>query len=311
MKPILVTGSAGLVGTGFVRAAEAAGFPVRRFDPREPSEDDRGDVRDAGAVARAAAGCAGVVHLAGVSRVVWAERDPEGCRRTNIGGTANVLAAAAALQPPAWVLLSSSREVYGRAARLPADEDTPPAPVNVYGRSKLEAERLVLGARAAGLRTAVVRLSNVYGSATDHPDRVAPAFARAAARGEPLVLEGPDHVFDFTHVDDVARGLVEVVRGLEEGARVLPPVHLLTGRPTSLRRLAELAVAAGGRGSPIRAAAPRRFDVERFWGDPRRARELLGWEARIPIEEGIARLVVDFASSPGHPRAKSRDHPSR
>lgn len=293
MKPLLVTGSAGLVGSALVRAAADAGFPVRRFDPREPAAPDRGDVRDPAALARAAAGCGGIVHLAAVSRVVWAERDPTACRRTNVDGTANVLAAAR--QSSAWVLLTSSREVYGRAARLPADEDAPTAPVNVYGASKLAAERLVLAARAAGARAAVVRLSNVYGSPADHPDRVAPAFARAAARGEPLVLEGPDHVFDFTHVDDATRGLLALVRRLEDGDADLPLLHLLTGRPTSLRRLAELAVAAGTGRSTVREATPRGFDVERFWGDPRRAVDVLGWEARIPLEDGIARLVADFA----------------
>jgi len=298
MRPILVTGSAGLVGTGFLRAAAAAGLAVRRFDPREPHSADRGDVRDLDALAGAAAGCDGIVHLAGVSRVVWAERDPETCRQINIEGTANVLAVAARHRPPAWVLLASSREVYGRAPTLPADEDTPPAPVNVYGRSKLAAERLAADARAAGLRVAVVRLSNVYGSPADHPDRVAPAFSRAAARGEPLVLEGPDHVFDFTHVDDAARGLVAVAQRLAAGRADLPTVHLVTGRPTSLRRLADLAVAAGGRNAPIREVPPRRFDVERFWGDPRRAHALLGWSALVPVEQGIARLVRAFAADP-------------
>jgi nucleoside-diphosphate-sugar epimerase len=301
MNPILVTGSAGLVGAAFVRAAEDAGLPLRRFDPRERAAADRGDVRDPAALARAADGCRGIVHLAAVSRVVWAEGDPEACRRTCVDGTTNVLAAAAAQRPPAWVLLASSREVYGRVAHLPADEDTPPAPVNVYGECKLAAERLALDARAAGTRTAVVRLSNVYGSPADHPDRVAPAFARAAAFGESLVLEGPDHVFDFTHVDDVARGMLEAARRLDAGEAALPVVHLLTGRPTSLRRLAELAVAAGAGRSMIREAAPRTFDVERFWGDPRRARELLGWEARVPIEEGIVRLVADYARRDGSP----------
>ena len=293
MKPLLVTGSAGLVGTAFVREAAAAGLELRRFDPRESRPVDRGDVRETAALARAADGCGGIVHLAAVSRVVWAERDPAACRRTNVDGTANVLAAAR--RSSAWVLLASSREVYGRAARLPADEDTPTAPVNVYGASKLAAERLVLDARTAGVRTAAVRLSNVYGSPADHPDRVAPAFARAAALGQPLILEGPDHVFDFTHVEDTARGLLALVRRLEDGGTDLPLLHLLTGRATSLRRLAELAVAAGTGRSALREATPRGFDVERFWGDPRRARDVLGWEARISLEDGIARLVADFA----------------
>ena len=295
---ILVTGSEGLVGRALRAALEARGDGTVGLDLRA-AESERGDVRRTSRVRAAMAGCRGVVHLAAVSRVIWAERAPDACRRTNIQGVRHVLEAAAAQPAPPWVLFASSREVYGQPRRLPATEDTPPAPVNVYGRSKVAGERLVEAARAGGLRAATVRLSNVYGSTLDHADRVVPAFARAVVEGSPIRIDGADCTFDFTHVDDTVRGLAAAIGRLEAGERP-PPVHLLTGTPTTLRELASLAMSVAGRTVPVREAPPRPFDVARFHGDPSRAREVLGWEPRVSLRAGLGRLVRDF-------RAQSRD----
>ena len=150
------------------------------------------------------------MHLAAVSRVIWAERAPEDCRSTNIGGLRRVLEVAFEQPVPPWVIFASSREVYGQPRPLPGTEDTPLSPVNLYGRSKVEGERLVEEARASGLRTAAVRLSNVYGSALDHADRVVPAFVWAAVQGNAIRIDGAECTFDFTHIDDTVRGMVAV-----------------------------------------------------------------------------------------------------
>lgn len=142
--------------------------------------------------------------------------------------------------------------------------------------------------------TAVVRLSNVYGATDDHPDRVVPAFARAAASGAEMRVDGRNHVFDFTHLDDTIRGISAVITKLEAGEIALPAIQLVTGRPTTLGVLAELANAAGGEGSRIVAAPSRDYDVSGFCGDPPLAHRLLGWRAEISIEDGVRRLVNDF-----------------
>ena len=294
---VLVTGSEGLVGRALRTSLEACGWETVGLDLRGPGSE-RGDVRDPRRVREALVGCRGVVHLAAVSRVIWAEHAPVSCRETNIGGVRHVLEAALEATPRPWVLFASSREVYGRSRRLPVAESAPLSPVNVYGRSKVAGERLVDGARINGLRTATVRLSNVYGSTSDHVDRVVPAFARAAAEGSAIRIDGAGCTFDFTHIDDAVRGLVAVIDQLE-GSKTLPPVHLLTGTPTTLRELATLAVSLGRNAVPIRAAPPRAFDVAHFHGDPSRAREVLGWEPRIPLREGLARLVRDFRAEMG------------
>jgi len=288
---ILITGSEGLVGSAFRRLLEVRGVDVVGLDVRA-RDSERGDVRDAERVRVAMRGCDGVVHLAAVSRVVWAENDPDACWSTNVEGLRNVIEAAKA--EDTWFLFASSREVYGQPERLPATEDTPLRPVNIYGRSKVEGERMVLAARDHGLRTAVARLSNVYGTTKDHADRVVPAFARAAALGDELRVDGPDHTFDFTHIDDTCRGLLGLADLLADGGAILPPVHFLTGHPTTLGELATLAVTLGRSRSTIREAPPRSYDVSHFYGSPRRATELLGWKPRVELAEGLGRLIQDF-----------------
>ena len=296
---VLVTGSKGLVGTAIASALEVNGYEVIRFDLRADVGNGHGDSRLASSVRDAIRGADGVVHLAAVARVVWAEREPELCEKTNVVGTKNVLDAALAEGNRPWVIFASSREVYGQAVELPVDEDTPLAPVNIYGRSKVAGERLVTSARDRGTRTTVVRLSNVYGTLDDHVDRVIPAFVRAAVDGTTLRVEGSSNTFDFVHIDDVARGLLGLVEEMQGGSEPLPPMHLVTGVPTTLGELARRVVAMTGSRATVRENTPRTFDVSRFYGDPSRARKLLGWSARISLGEGLRRLAEDYRSVAG------------
>jgi UDP-glucose 4-epimerase len=294
--PILITGSAGLVGRAVRAGLEAAGEHVVGFDIRDATPRD---VLDRHALDAEIRRCRGVVHLAAVSRVVWGEADPDSCRRVNVTGTGNVLAAAIAAAHRPWVVFASSREVYGQAERLPAGEDCPLAPLNVYGWTKVIGERATLGAQDAGLRVAVVRLSNAYGSTVDHPDRVFPAFARAVAVDGELRVDGAHHTFDFTHVEDTAAGIIAVTRLLDTGEARLPPIQLVTGRPMTLGELARLAVRIGDGRGRIVETPPRVYDVARFWGDGSRARDLLRWSAEIPVETGMERMVRAFQCESG------------
>lgn len=302
---ILITGSEGLIGTALCSLLGAKGIQVRRFDLKHGQYD----VLDGESIRAGVKGCTGIIHLAAVSRVIWGEREPERCWRTNVDGTRNVLQAAAASERKPWVILASSREVYGHAPHLPATEDSPLAPCNVYGRSKLAGEQLCREAAADGLRTGIVRLSNVYGSTRDHPDRVVPCFARQSVYGEPLRIDGPGCTFDFTHLDDTVFGILAVVDVFRAGGPALPPIHFLTGQPTTLGELAQLASREAGGHSQILEAASRSFDVARFYGDPRRARELLGWSPRIGIGEGLRRLIRDFTHLSRH--ATDQNMPQR
>lgn len=293
-KRILVTGSEGLIGSAIIEELDARGIKTNRLDINTKDPANRGDVRDYPTVERAMAGCSGVVHLAAVSRVIWGEQLPELCWETNVTGTKNVLNAASRMNAKPWVVFSSSREVYGHPKFLPASEDAPLAPVNIYGRSKAAGEELINLAQSSGLTTAIVRFSNVYGSTADHADRVVPAFARAASLGEPLRVDGLGHIFDFNHLDDTVRGLAAITQALEQGTKKLPPIHFVTGTPTTLGELATMAIELAQSSSSIVPSTPRSYDVARFIGNPSRAQNLLGWAPRIGIREGLKRLIQDF-----------------
>lgn len=292
---ILITGSEGLIGTALSGRFEKKNIEIIRFDKTFPvGHSSYGDILDKDLLDITVNGCDGIIHLAAVSRVIWGEKDPALCWKTNYEATQSLLESALSSPKRPWVLYASSREVYGNPSFIPATEETPYNPINIYGESKVAAEKATLGARTKGLKTAIVRYSNVYGSLRDHHDRVIPAFCKAAATGEPIRVDGGENTFDFTYIDDVADGTLKIVDLLCEGIKELPPFHLTTGRETSLQQAADLANKAGKNQSEIREAPPRQYDVPHFCGDSSKTQHILGWTPKVRIEEGIKRLTTLF-----------------
>lgn len=105
-------------------------------------------------------------------------------------------------------------------------------------------------------------------------------------------------MFDFTYVADVAEGLLRLVQATEK-KELLPPIHFVSGQGATLTHLARLAVSltADSIDISIHPAAPRAFDVARFVGNPHRAKELLGWEAKTTLPLGFGNLISLFKSS--------------
>ncbi len=294
--PILVTGASGLIGSVLCDALADAGETVRAFDLRAWGAA-KGDVRDADALRDAVYGCRGVVHLAAVSRVLAAERAPEQCWNTNVGGLVNLLGALRSQSSPPWLVSASSREVYGNQARLPVAEDAMLQPINTYAHSKVVGERLVAQAAAGGLRAMTVRFSNVYGRSNDYPDRVVPAFVRAALQREPLQVHGGHQRFDFTQVDDVVRGVVQLVAKLDSNTTLPPALHFVGGRALSLEQLALLIRRLCDSESPILNTRASGLHVSQFVGCGRLARDWLGWSAQTSVEAGISALAQDFSQA--------------
>ena len=284
---ILVTGAAGLIGRHLTAYLGRLGIPVRTFDiARSPAED----IRDRAALAAALHDVEGVVHLAAVSRVVWAEQQHRLCQAVNVDALTGLLQACLDRPVPPWVIFASSREVYGQQKRFPVAEDAAFNPLNVYARCKVAGENLVASAAEAGLRAVICRLSSVYGCVLDHADRVVMAYAGAAARGGIMRIEGAQHAFDFTAIDDVVSGLWQLIRAVQSGER-LPPIHFVTGVATTLVELAELSLRHSAATAVIEHAPARSFDVAQFVGDPERAARLLDWRATIPVTVGVPRLI--------------------
>jgi nucleoside-diphosphate-sugar epimerase len=306
MTRILVTGSSGLIGRALVGVLAEDGIDVVPYDLATGQ-----DICDPSQVTQVLAGCDGVIHLAAISRVAWGESDPTLCRHVNVTGTDVLLQAILAQTSAPWLVFASSREVYGDPDALPVVESAPMQPVNHYGRSKAEGEQLVLAAQALGLRSAIVRLSSVYGTVHDHPDRAVPALLWRAMQGQDLRLSGVDAFFDFVHVDDTVRGLRLAALQLASGATTVPTVHLATGVATSLGALARAAIETSGSSSELALLPARSFDVAGFCGDPARAAAVLGWTAAIDLKTGLQDLHKAFRMRGAGPDPVPMPNPAR
>jgi len=295
---ILVTGSEGLVGRELGRQLKERGHEVVPFDTALAGRLDVTQQEWFAAYVDDEE-VEGVVHLAACSRVVWGEQMPGVCINTNVRGTWNAVHACSVAHRKPWLLFASSREVYGECGLQPVREEYARRPLNTYGMTKCLGEDLVLHARKTdGLRTAVVRLSSVYGSTLDHHDRLVPAFARAAGQGGKIYLHGVEKTYDLVHVEDAARGLAKVCDILGAGDDKLMPIHLTTGEGTEITKLARWAKAFAerkGRTVEIERAGFRGYDVTMFVGDPMRASAHIGWKAQISAADGFGRLADEYS----------------
>jgi nucleoside-diphosphate-sugar epimerase len=287
---VLVTGGSGYIGSTLVPQLLEAGFRVTVLDLRKPAlrsgaEFLRGDLRDAEFLRRALRGAEAVVHLAAVSGRPACARRPRRARRTNIQGTAELLAAAAG-RP---VILASTLSCYGSVPEGLCDETTPVRPISFYARTKLEAESLVL----ASPNGIVLRLATVYGlSPRMRLDLLLNAFVHTLASGQPLEIFEPEARRPFLHVTDAARAFLLALRGSTKLAGGLFNVGDEKQNP-SKRELAELihrrfpearlSYAGSGRDEDRR---DYRVSFARFRGQ--------GFRAEVDLEQGIDELARAF-----------------
>lgn len=230
MTPVLLTGASGYVGSRVARALDAGGVPWRALEGRL-------ETIEPGALAAEV-----VIHCAGALR-----SRPEALATTNRAGTARLLAG---LRRPARVVLLSTRSVYARDGARTIDEDTPPAPFDEYGRTKLAAEQLL---RASDHRGVVLRVTGVFG----HPDRDGVFLDRAvgmALDGRPIPVAEPDRPEDAVAVDWLAGAVVRAATSDVAEDRTLHlagPVRPLSGIITALGRVVAAATGRAVRTVPL------------------------------------------------------------
>ena len=311
---VLVTGIAGFVGPVVAGALRAAGHEVLGLVQAGPPSARlaalglpstalyAGDVTDAAGLGRLLASTRpdAVVHLAGLTFVPAAERDPAETYRVNVGGLLALLGAVRAEAPKARVLAVGSGDVYGAVERgeLPIREETPFRPVSVYGASKAAADvAAAQWARAYGLDVVRARPFNHTGPGQDAAF-VCSALARQVAsieagKQEPMLRVGNvDPVRDFSDVRDIVAGYVAL---LERG-RAGEVYNLCSGSGSSIAEVIAILrtharVPLGVRSDP---ALRRAVDVERIVGSHERATRDTGWTPRISLDETLGVLLDDW-----------------
>lgn len=304
-KPIvLFTGGAGFIGMHVMPMLLEKGYSIRLFDSmtHRANRDQvdalvstgdveliENDVRYGGSVQRAMRGVDSVIHFATVS-INRSVADPEESIDINMTGNHNVFAAAAG-EGVRRLVYASSASVYGDPEVLPMSEDSKLNPMTPYCISKLAGEQLLgFYQRQKNLSWVALRFFNVYGpgqKTSAYYTSVINHFVNRIRNGEPPVIDGRgEQSMDFVHVTDVARSVVAAL----ESERDNVAVNIGTGISTSIAQLADILIrAVGADVEPI--FNPRDVLVSRRAADITRAREVLGWEPLVNVEDGLSELV--------------------
>ncbi len=314
MRRWLVTGGVGFIGHHLVRALLSRGDGVRVLDDfsdapyptrlkRRNAEDLRahhgpseldiveGCVTDRALASRLVEGTDGVLHLAGLAGVRPSFAEPARYARVNVEGTANLLEAVQRKGVPTFVLASSS-SVYGNDTPLPAAEQAAAiVPESPYAASKRSAELVVaaMAKKTPGVRCPALRFFTVYGP-RQRPEMAITLFLRAILGGAPITVFGDGSMKrDFTHVDDIVRGVLASIDHAPAGYR---PYNLGSGAPILLSKLVEAMGHAAGREPVVEHAPVPLGDVDATFADIARARLELGWAPQVALEDGLRSVVT-------------------
>jgi len=236
-----------------------------------------------------------VFHFAARSIVSESTAEPYGYYRSNVGGALNLLDAMLR-HGVQRIVFSSTASVFGRPVSAVIDEDHPRAPINPYGTSKLMVEQILAdAARAYGLRSVALRYFNAAGASRDArigeshacETHLIPNVLRSVLGTAPtLKVFGDDYatrdgtcVRDYVHVEDLAEAHLLALEflGRNEGAHAF---NLGNGQGFSVREVIDAASRVVGSQIPFVAAPRRAGDPDTLVASSRKAREVLGWQAR-------------------------------
>jgi UDP-glucose 4-epimerase len=303
MAHYLVTGGAGFIGSHLVDSLLQDGHTVRVLDDLSTGRRENlhdavelivADVVEPEAVRAGLDGIDACFHLAAIASVDYYRNDWLRAHAVNLRGTINMLNEIARLRTrlgcPLQLVYASSAAVYGDTATVPIAEDAPTRPINAYGADKLGCElQAAVAARIFGTRTVGLRLFNVYGPRQDPNSPysgVISIFCRQISAGTPISIHGDGgQVRDFIYVEDVVRALRKAAGSAHQ------VFNVCTGKGTTIRQLAETIALVHE--MPLHAveASARLGDIRVSVGDPRRARDGIGFSARVGLQEGLAAMV--------------------
>jgi UDP-glucose 4-epimerase len=302
----LVTGGAGFIGSNLVDALVERGDEVAVLDDVSTGRRENlelalangaelvdGDVRDAEAVDALCERLRpeAIFHLAAQIDVRKSVADPAFDARVNVEGTINVLRAAQAHGVGRVVNTSSGGAIYGEGRTIPAPEDHPVAPEAPYGLSKFCAEGYCeMFGRLHRLSTISLRYGNVYGPRQDplgEAGVIAIFCGKLLEGGRPTIFGDGLQTRDYVYVSDVVEANLRAVESEASG-----PFNVGLGVEVNVLELVEALRPHALDGFEPEHAPERPGEVKRIALDCRRAREELGWEAKVPLEEGLERTLA-------------------
>ncbi|NKB27745.1 MAG: UDP-glucose 4-epimerase GalE [Rhodobacteraceae bacterium] len=305
MKPVIVTGGAGFIGSHTCKRIAEAGYLPVTVDNLSTGHADHAkwgplchvDVRNSDAMCDViqAHGAKTVIHFAASAYVGESVVDPLKYYDNNVGGMLAVMDAARKSGVESFIF-SSSCATYGIPNQLPISEEAEQNPINPYGRTKLVCEQMLRDVSAAhGIRHAILRYFNAAGcdpsgdlSERHDPETHLIPLALRAAFGltAPLEVFGTDYdtpdgtcIRDYIHVSDLADGHLAALKHLEDAGDSIS-INLGTGSGCSILEVLSAIEQATGRKVPVRFGARREGDPAALVADVSKANRILGFKTR-------------------------------
>ncbi len=313
---VLVTGSAGFIGYSLCEALLARGETVvgydnfnayydpvlkevrtQRLNSRDGFSLVRGDVADADALEAlfAAHKPDRVVHLAAQAGVRYSIENPQAYVMANLVGFCTILETCKRHGVEHLVYASTS-SVYGSsdAVRFSEDQSTD-RPLSIYAATKKSNEVLAHSyAHLFGMAMTGLRFFTVYGP-WGRPDMALFKFTKAILAGEPIaVFNNGNHARDFTYIDDIVAGIVAVVDRPPEKEPDTAPYRIFNigrGAPVDLMDFIGILERCLGKKAIVDFKPMQPGDVEKTWASTDALKALAGYEAKVSVEEGVARFV--------------------
>lgn len=304
-----MTGGAGFIGSHLADSLTRLGCGVTVFDNFDDFYGgkehniahltglpkfrlERGTILDEKSLRRAMSGKSIVFHLAGQAGIRYCLANPVKAHEVNVTGTLNVLTSARHLGVQKLVFASSS-SLYGVPIKVPISETHPLNPMNIYGASKLAAEKYCISfSEGYGLPVTCLRYFSVYGP-RGRPDQVLYAVAQRAAAGKPAEIYGSgNQTRDFTYVSDIVSGTIIAAMRDDSIGEVF---NLGYGSQFTIRdATARINRYFRNEVPPIHRTAYQ-GDFPRTLCDNSKARERLGWSPQVNFAEGLEAFLDWFS----------------
>jgi UDP-glucose 4-epimerase len=309
-RNVLITGGLGFIGSNLAHRLLELGARLTLVDSLIPEYggnlfnvagiEDRvkiniSDVRDEHSMRYLVQGQAYLFNLAGQTSHMDSMQDPEKDLEINCRSQLSILEVCRKYNPQIKVVFASTRQIYGKPDRLPVDENHLLRPVDVNGINKMAGEWYhILYNNVYGIRACALRLTNTIGPrmrVKDARQTFLGIWIRLLIEGKPFEVWGGEQLRDFTYVDDAVEAFLMAAASEESNGKIF---NLGGDCVISLKDLADLLIQVNGAGEYISKSYPadrKRIDIGDFYADFSRIRSALGWEPKVPLREGLTRIL--------------------
>jgi UDP-glucose 4-epimerase len=294
MQKVVVTGGAGFIGSNLVNSLVKEGYEVHVLDNLSTGKKENlnekatlhiVDIRDFNKISKVISGASYVFHLAAIASVPFSIERPSESNDVNLGGTIAVLEASVRAGVKR-VIFASSCAIYGEQEKMPISEEAKPNPISPYALQKFMAEVYCkFFSQLYGLETVVLRYFNCYGpNMTENGPytSVIKKWLDQAKQDKQLLLFGGNQTRDFVYVDDLAEASLAAMKSSKVGNG--EAINVGSGESIALEKLAKKI------SNNIDKQEKRKGDIEDSLADISKAKDLLDWQPKISLAEGIKNL---------------------